>query len=105
MRVLRTVTASSDSGIFPAYRPPDWVPLQRALTTVFGIGAVDAAASFWFVGYVRGPADVGELRLYEHSGTRRQVALDRDGGAYSWSEVFDQYVRTDDESTLIAALV
>lgn len=101
---MRAVT-NSHSGIFPVYRAPDWVPLQRALAAAFGITAPNATAAFWFVGYVPGPADVGELRLYEHSTTRRQVALDREGAAYAWSEAFGQYVRADDVSPLIAALV
>ena len=61
------------------FRPPDWVPLRRALATEFGADASDASAAFWFIGYINGPADVGELRLYEHSVTRRRLALDRDG--------------------------
>lgn len=94
-----------DSDIFPVYRPPDWYPLQRVLTVVFGAAAAEAAAAFWFVGFVEGPVDVGELRLYEHSTTRRQIALDRDGGAYRWLDEVRGYIRVDEESALIEALV
>lgn len=86
------------------YRPPDWSPLQRALASEFGIGAVDASAAFWFIGYQDGPADVGELRLYEHSVTRRRIALDRDGHAYRWFQVFAGYSRVPVEEALVDAL-
>jgi hypothetical protein len=95
----------SHSDTFPAYRPPDWYPLQRALALVFGTAAIDASASFWFIGFVQGPADVGELRLYEHSTTRRRIALDRNGGAYQWFEEIAGYSRVDHEAALIATLV
>ncbi len=94
---------NSDS--FRAYRPPDWYPLQRALALVFGTAAIDATVSFWFIGFVRGPADVGELRLYEHSTTRRRIAFDRNGGAYRRFEEIDGYSRVDHEEALIEALV
>jgi hypothetical protein len=94
-----------NAGIFPAYRPPDWYPVQRALALVFGAAAIDATASFRFVGVVHGPADVGELRLYEYHATRRQIALDRDGGAYRWFEEIGGYSRMDHESALIETLV
>lgn len=95
---------SSDE-IFPPYRPPDWYPLQRALTTVFGAAAADASAAFWFVGFVGGPVDVGELRLYEHSTTRRMLVLDSHGGAYRWLESLGAYVRVDEEEALVETLV
>lgn len=95
----------SNSDIFPAYRPPDWYPLQRALALVFGSAAIDAVAAFWFIGFVRGPADVGELRLYEHSSTRRRIALDRDGGAYRWFDEIGGYSRMDYEAALVEALI
>ncbi|MBY0490526.1 MAG: hypothetical protein K2R93_11850 [Gemmatimonadaceae bacterium] len=91
--------------IFPVYRPPDWYPLQRALSAVFGIAATDASKSFWFIGYVEGPVDVGELRLYEHSTTRRRIALDAHGSAFRFVESIGHYVRVDDEAALIEALV
>jgi hypothetical protein len=91
--------------IFPAYRPPDWYPLQRALTAQFGIVAADASRSFWFIGYVAGPVDVGALRLYEHSGTRRRLALDPDGNAFGFVDGIGHYVRVDDEAALIDTLV
>lgn len=91
--------------IFPPFRPPDWYPLQRALATVFGVAAVEASAAFWFIGFVSGPVDVGELRLYEHSTTRRRLALDREGGAYRWLPDIGAYVRVNDEDALIEALV
>jgi hypothetical protein len=91
--------------IFPQYRPADWYPLQRALSTAFGIAAVDASRSFWFIGYVDGPVDVGELRVYEHSATRRRLTLDRDGAAYQFVAAIGHFVRADDERALIETLV
>jgi len=72
------------TAINSSYRPADWRPLERALEAEFGAAAVDASAAFWFIGFVAGPDDVGELRLYEHSATRRRLALDCDGSAYRW---------------------
>lgn len=95
----------SNDDIFPSYRPADWYPLQRALAAVFGAAAVDATAAFWFNGFVSGPADVGELRQYEHSATRRQVVLDREGHAYRWIEDIGGYIREDEEVALVEALV
>lgn len=86
------------------YRPPDWAPLHRALTAEFGATAVNASAAFWFIGYIDGPADVGELRLYEHSVTRRRLVLDREGGAYRWFAVFAGYSRIGIDEALIEAL-
>ena len=86
------------------YRPPDWAPLQRALAAEFGAAAVKASAAFWFIGFIDGPADVGELRLYEHSVTRRRVVLDRAGGAYRWFSVFEGYSRITVEEALVEAL-
>jgi len=91
--------------LFPAYRPPDWFPLQRALASVFGGDAADATSAFWFVGFVAGPVDVGELRVYEHSGTRRTLALDRNGRAYRPHESIGAFVRVDEEAALVQALV
>jgi hypothetical protein len=91
--------------IFPAYRPPDWAPLQRTLSAVFGVAAAEAAKSFWFIGYVEGPADVGELRLYEHSGTHRRLVLDEHGQAYRQEQRPGYYVRADNEALLIEVLV
>ena len=87
------------------YRPPDWAPLRRALIAEFGLDAIAASAAFWFIGYIEGPADVGELRLYEHSVTRRRLALDRDGKAYRWFSVFSGYSRVSVEDALVEALV
>jgi hypothetical protein len=72
------------TAIESSYRPADWRPLERALAAEFGTAAVEATAAFWFIGFVAGPDDVGELRLYEHSSTRRRLALDCDGSAYRW---------------------
>lgn len=91
--------------IFPSYRPPDWHPLQRALVAVFGGDAANATSAFWFVGFVSGPDDVGELRVYEHSGTRRMLALDRHGHAYRRTSGVDLFVRVDKEAALVEALV
>ncbi|WP_373069677.1 hypothetical protein [Gemmatimonas sp.] len=94
-----------NSDIFPEYRPPDWYPLQRVLALVFGTAAIDATASFWFIGFVHGPHDVGELRSYEYSTTGRQIALDRNGGAYRWFKEIGGYSRVDHEEALIGTLV
>ena len=88
-----------------AYRPPDWYPLQRALAATFGSDAVHASAAFWFIGFVRGPADVGELRLYEHSATRRRLALDHTGDAYRWFDEYGAYGHVGHEDALVEALV
>ncbi len=85
------------------YRPPDWTPLERALAAEFGPRAANAAASFWFIGFVPGPDDVGELRLYEHSRTHRRVVLDRDGRAYRWFDEIAGYSRVVGEGVLVDA--
>ena len=72
------------TAIHSTYRPADWRPLERALEAEFGLAAIDASSAFWFIGFVAGPDDVGELRLYEHSVTRRRLALDGDARAYRW---------------------
>lgn len=86
------------------YRPPDWAPLERALSAEFGHAAANAAASFWFIGFVAGPDDVGELRLYEHSRTHRRVALDGHGRAYRWFDEMSGYSRVSNEGALVDAL-
>jgi hypothetical protein len=88
----------------PSFRPPDWLPLERALAAEFGVGAVDATRAFWFIGFADGPADVGELRLYEHSTTRRHLALDADGEAYTWSDEIEGYSRIRVFDALVGAL-
>ena len=88
----------------PVYRVPDWAPLQRALSSAFGDDGVRATAAFWFIGFIDGPDDVGELRQYEHSVTRRHLVLDREGGAYRWFEVFAAYSRITLDEALIDAL-
>jgi hypothetical protein len=88
--------------IFPSFRPPDWVPLERALAAEFGAGAVEATAAFWFIGFADGPADVGELRLYKHSGTRRQIALDSEGLAYRWFSEIRGYSRVVSGEALVS---
>lgn len=91
--------------ISPSFRPPDWLPLERALAAEFGTAAVDATAAFWFIGFTEGPADVGELRLYEHSTTRRHLALDSEGGAYRWFPEIESYSRVQALDALVAALI
>jgi hypothetical protein len=86
------------------FRPPDWAPLQRALATEFGAEAAGATRAFWFVGFASGPADVGELRVYEHSVTRRMLALDPHGGAYRWVASLDVFSRVSREDALVEAL-
>ena len=103
--VQREITMPMSDDIVPPYRPPDWYPLQRALASVFGIAAVEATAAFWFIGFVAGPVDVGELRMYEHSATRRSLALDAFGSAYRWIDEIGSYVRVNDEEALVEALV
>ncbi len=88
----------------PVFRPPDWTPLERALAAEFGEGAVNATASFWFIGFAEGPADVGELRLYEHSATRRRIVLDADAGAYAWFPEISGYSRIPVTDALINVL-
>jgi hypothetical protein len=105
VRGVHSVRTVTDTDIFPEYRPPDWYPLQRVLALVFGTAAIDATASFWFIGFVQGPADVGELRLYEYRSTGRQIALGRNGGAYRWLEEIGGYSRVDHEEALIGTLV
>jgi hypothetical protein len=85
-----------------SFRPPDWLPLERALAAEFGAGAVDASAAFWFMGFVEGPADVGELRLYKHSGTRQQIALDSEGSAYKWFAEICGYSRVRSGEALVS---
>lgn len=86
------------------YRAPDWNPLERALAAEFGTAAVNATAAFWFIGFVAGPDDVGELRIYEHTGTRRQVTLDHTGGAFRWFPEIGSYSRMSIEDALVEAL-
>ena len=86
----------------PSFRPPDWLPLERALAAEFGAGAVDATAAFWFIGFAPGPADVGELRLYKHSRTRQQIALDSEGSAYRWFAEICGYSRVRSGEALVS---
>jgi hypothetical protein len=86
------------------FRSPDWIPLERALMREYGEVARDAAAAFWFVGYVDGPDDVGELRLYEHSATRRRLVLDTDGRAYRQHADLEHFSPVDLQDALVDAL-
>ena len=86
------------------YRPADWAPLERALTSAYGVDAACATRAFWFMGYVSGPADVGELRVYKHSVTRRLLALDCHGAAYRWMPEFSAYRCITCEDAFIEAL-
>ncbi|MCU0647650.1 MAG: hypothetical protein MUF00_06625 [Gemmatimonadaceae bacterium] len=60
--------------------------------------------AFWFVGFADGPADVGELRLYEHSATRRCLALDGEGRAYRYHPTHASYSPMAVHDALIATL-
>jgi hypothetical protein len=86
------------------FRPPDWIPLERALIREFGEAARDAASAFWFVGFVDGPDDVGALRLYEHTGTRRRLVLDNDGRAYRQMADLDHFSPVALQEALVDAL-
>lgn len=85
-------------------RSPDWLPLQRALNAELGADARAATCVFRFVNFVQGPADVGELRVYQHSRTRVHLTLDMDGRAYRYFAEMDGYGRTEMEDALLAAL-
>ena len=88
----------------PPFRPADWAPLERVLSTAYGPAAVDAVTAFWFVGFADGPADVGQLRLYEHSATRRCLALDAEGRAYRYHDTHGTYSPVTLQDALIATL-
>jgi len=93
------------SAIQTSFRAADWRPLQRALETEFGSAAADATSAFWFIGYVSGPDDIGQLRLYEHSITRRRIALDAFGNAYRRCAELDRYTHALASDALVQALV
>ncbi|MEP6832915.1 MAG: hypothetical protein ABJB74_05945 [Gemmatimonas sp.] len=86
------------------FRSPDWTPLERALNAEPGNDVRRATSAFRFVGFVHGPADVGDLRVYQHSRTRVHVTLDADGRAYRYFAEMDGYGGTDLEQALLAAL-
>jgi len=86
------------------FRPPDWIPLERALIKEFGEDAREAASAFWFVGFVDGPDDVGPLRLYEHTGTRRRLVLDADGRAYRQHADLEHFSPVPLQDALVDAL-
>jgi hypothetical protein len=89
----------------PRFRAPDFLPLARALAHEFGEPAADAAGAFWFIGFLDGPDDVGPLRIYEHSVTRRRLALAADGSAYRWRDDDRAFGRVAFEEALVEALV
>lgn len=86
------------------FRPPDWIPLERALIREYGEVARDAASAFWFVGFVDGPHDVGALRLYEHTRTRRRLVLDADGRAYRQDDHLEHFSPVALPDAMVAAL-
>lgn len=86
------------------FRTPDWIPLERALMREYGEVAREAASAFWFVGIVDGPDDVGELRLYEHSSTRRRLVLDTEGRAYRQHADLDHFSPVSLSDALVSAL-
>lgn len=81
-------------GMESLLRTPDWSPLERALHAALGVTR-GASSAFRFVGFVRGPADVGDLRVYQHNRTRVHVTLDADGRAYRYFAEMDGYGFTD----------
>ncbi len=85
-------------------RTPDWIPLERALHAELGEAIRGATSAFRFIGFAHGPADVGELRVYQHTRTRVHVTLDVDGRAYRYFAEMDGYGATDPEHALLAAL-
>jgi hypothetical protein len=85
-------------------RIPDWSPLERALNTELGAAARGATSAFRFIGFVHGPADVGELRVYQHARTRVHVTLDVDGRAYRYFAEMDGYGFADLEQTIQTAI-
>ena len=85
-------------------RTPDWSPLERALHAELGVEAHGVASVFRFVGFVQGPADVGELRVYQHARTRVHVTLDADGRAYRYFAEMDGYGCTDLEQAIHTAI-
>ncbi len=86
------------------FRSPDWIPLERALIREYGEEARDASSAFWFVGFVDGPHDVGQLRLYEHSTTHRRLVLDTDGRAYRQHADLEHYSPVPLQDALVDAL-
>lgn len=87
-----------------SFRTPDYTPLQRALEAELGAEAREITNAFVFVGFVAGPADVGELRVYEHTATRRHLTLDVDGRAYRYFAEMDGYGSLGSHSALLATL-
>lgn len=85
-------------------RTPDWSPLERALNAELGASAREMTSAFLFVGFVSGPDDVGELRVYQHSVTRRQLTLDVDGRAYRYFAEMNGYGSSESGSALLTAL-
>lgn len=85
-------------------RTPDWTPLERALNTEFGEAARGVSSDFRFIGFAQGPADVGELRVYQHTRTRVHVTLDTDGRAYRYFAEMDGYGFTDLERAIQTAI-
>jgi hypothetical protein len=86
------------------FRSPDWIPLERALIREYGEAARDAASAFWFVGFVDGPDDVGQLRVFEHSVTHRRLVLDTDGRAYRQHPDLEHYSPVPLPDALVDAL-
>jgi hypothetical protein len=86
------------------FRSPDWIPLERALIREYGEAAREAASAFWFVGFVDGPDDVGQLRVFEHSATHRRLVLDTDGRAYRQHADLEHYSPVSLQDALVDAL-
>lgn len=101
---VRLWSNDSSDPLIMVFRPPDWIPLERALIREYGEAAREAASAFWFVGFVEGPADVGQLRLYEHTGTRRRLVLDDNGRAYRQHADLEHYSPVSLTDALVDAL-
>lgn len=82
----------------------DWLPLERALQAELGEQGAAYRDAFQFIGHVRGPDDIGELRLYRHTSTRRYLVLDGAARSYRYHAPSATYGPTELGAALEAAL-